>query len=366
MEKQGRILCISSNRAKEILASCDDGETHTPKGKYLLRECGKYIGIDNEDGCAWTEEFDTLAECIAWLKGDAEPFRVYCPNCHTGATFRAWNNAEGTNPRPLNLQHEIENDDEDIDVWVHCPICSALVAVHMIIEENQDRIGWMEWEQEPDMSEKDIVAGLEFSGYEPDPVTGVLDAENAPESPFEKMLGERSRDVVHFSRFLDSLPAEYFFLRRVLDGLDIYIRDGIDQDEPLGIVETIKTQAEAIRDLRTALHGKEQQRAVAFGYVTKSTQLTNEVVTLQASIRDLQKNISKRDQKIAELENLRATDRAEITRLMEEVGSLSCINSDLGEGIRKAEAEAKEARKSLTVIENYIQSLKDGYGKGKQ
>lgn len=39
------------------------------KGKFYLRDADKWVGIDNEDGDAWTEEFSSLIECIDWLIG---------------------------------------------------------------------------------------------------------------------------------------------------------------------------------------------------------------------------------------------------------------------------------------------------------
>ena len=39
-----------------------------PPGLYWAVENGKYIGIDNRTGDAWVEEFETLQECIRWLR----------------------------------------------------------------------------------------------------------------------------------------------------------------------------------------------------------------------------------------------------------------------------------------------------------
>lgn len=377
-----RIACITKQRAAEILDSISEGNKYSPKGLFLHREGGHYIGIDNSNGEAWTEQFTTLGDCIDWLRGNADMDdiwtreaervrdKIFCPSCHKGSTFYQWNCADG-NDIELDLRHELENDDEDAELWIHCPHCGAQVAVHMIIEENQDRIGWMEWnEQELDTVEEDIVAELEFSGYKPDPVTGVLDAENAPESPFEKMLGERSREVGHLTRFLDSLPAEYSFLRRVLDGLDIYIRDGIDQDEPYNIVQTIKHQQEALHSLRNEKHELEGS----------CTRLAKQITTLQSelktqkdvyfssegALRDAKKNISKRDQEIATLTNLRATDKIHIANLAdtvdtleEKIGTLSCLNDDLEAGIRKATLEAASAKSKFTLLREAILNISD-------
>ena len=42
-----------------LLSGSDDGDT--------------VIGVDNSTGDAWTEDFPTLEECLAWLKKDGEP-----------------------------------------------------------------------------------------------------------------------------------------------------------------------------------------------------------------------------------------------------------------------------------------------------
>ena len=46
-------------------------EEREPRGSFWQRgENGMYVGIDNTTGNAWVEEFQTLAECERWLKGD--------------------------------------------------------------------------------------------------------------------------------------------------------------------------------------------------------------------------------------------------------------------------------------------------------
>ena len=53
--------CISQNEAHKIIA------LRGRKGLFWTIENGRYIGIDNRDGNAWAEEFDTLEECEKWL-----------------------------------------------------------------------------------------------------------------------------------------------------------------------------------------------------------------------------------------------------------------------------------------------------------
>jgi hypothetical protein len=47
-------------------------ETREPLGKFYCIENGTYIGIDNADGDAWTEEFKSLPTCKRWLVGKME------------------------------------------------------------------------------------------------------------------------------------------------------------------------------------------------------------------------------------------------------------------------------------------------------
>lgn len=48
-------------------------ETRQPLGIFYCIEkdsaCGRhYVGIDNRDGSAWTEDFKSLSACKRWLK----------------------------------------------------------------------------------------------------------------------------------------------------------------------------------------------------------------------------------------------------------------------------------------------------------
>ena len=342
-----RIACITKQRAAEILDSISEGNKYSPKGLFLHREGGHYIGIDNSNGEAWTEQFTTLGDCIDWLRGNADMDdiwtreaervrdKIFCPSCHQGSSFTQWNNAEGTSASPLDLKHEIENDDEDDTRWIHCPYCDAMVAVHMIIEENQDRIGWMSWKQELDTVEEDIIAELDYP------------------SEFQVMLEKRSHDLLWFNNMVAVLP-ENSWLEQVLDGLYIYIREGIDQDEPRNIVETIKHQQEALHSLR----------AEKDSFAGSTVRLAKQVDTLLGQLKDAGKNISKRDQKIAELENLRAADRAnaphlldELRKAKEEIGKLSSLKDVLVDGINKAESKANRVSSKLHIITEAIQQF---------
>lgn len=39
-----------------------------PLGTFYLKEGNKYVGIDNQSGDAWVEEFSSEAKCKAWLE----------------------------------------------------------------------------------------------------------------------------------------------------------------------------------------------------------------------------------------------------------------------------------------------------------
>lgn len=42
-------------------------ESRHPYGLFFLKDGSVYVGIDNRDGDAWTEEFPTKRKCLEWL-----------------------------------------------------------------------------------------------------------------------------------------------------------------------------------------------------------------------------------------------------------------------------------------------------------
>lgn len=62
---------MSENRIREVT----DAEAvviitkREPRGLFYQKDGDITIGIDNTTGEAWTEEFNTLDECLAWLEG---------------------------------------------------------------------------------------------------------------------------------------------------------------------------------------------------------------------------------------------------------------------------------------------------------
>ena len=60
---------------KQLLASCkQDGISfkYEPVGLFYTRDKGNWVACDNRNGDAWTEEFDTEAACVAWLRDKFE------------------------------------------------------------------------------------------------------------------------------------------------------------------------------------------------------------------------------------------------------------------------------------------------------
>lgn len=55
------IRMITKAEADDIIA------TREPRGLFYLDTGKSFVGIDNSTGYAWTEEFDTLPKCRAWL-----------------------------------------------------------------------------------------------------------------------------------------------------------------------------------------------------------------------------------------------------------------------------------------------------------
>ena len=64
---------ITSERASEII------DTRKPHGLYILQSGDMFVGIDNETGDAWTEEFKTEKECRDWLNKEVtlNPREIY-------------------------------------------------------------------------------------------------------------------------------------------------------------------------------------------------------------------------------------------------------------------------------------------------
>lgn len=60
---------IDQESARRILGSREEDGRYEPIGRYYLQEDGKWVGVDNSTGDAWTEEFPTKRKCLKWLRG---------------------------------------------------------------------------------------------------------------------------------------------------------------------------------------------------------------------------------------------------------------------------------------------------------
>lgn len=60
---------ITKEQFDEMMDSYDGSEhgTYEPEGKFLFKDDGMFIAVDNSDGGAYTEEFNTEAEALYWL-----------------------------------------------------------------------------------------------------------------------------------------------------------------------------------------------------------------------------------------------------------------------------------------------------------
>jgi hypothetical protein len=61
MNRYGNIEIITQQAAIDII------ENRYPYGLFVQADGDRVIGIDNQDGNAWVDEFATLQECLDWL-----------------------------------------------------------------------------------------------------------------------------------------------------------------------------------------------------------------------------------------------------------------------------------------------------------
>ena len=70
---------ITEREAMELLRSGEHTGHYTPLGLFWHVSSGQdfdgveqtvYVGIDNSDGQAFTEDFDDVSACLAWLRGE--------------------------------------------------------------------------------------------------------------------------------------------------------------------------------------------------------------------------------------------------------------------------------------------------------
>ena len=62
---RSKIQQISAEKLREV--TCQ----HVPHGRFLTKECGKWIAVDNSTGEAWTEEFFQMRQAVRWLRSES-------------------------------------------------------------------------------------------------------------------------------------------------------------------------------------------------------------------------------------------------------------------------------------------------------
>ena len=78
MYMDDEIKKLTLEEANKIIESGfgSTGNKYRPRGLFYTLGIfnGKkfYVGIDNSERCAWTEDFKTLEKCKAWLRGETE------------------------------------------------------------------------------------------------------------------------------------------------------------------------------------------------------------------------------------------------------------------------------------------------------
>ena len=59
---------LTSEEINALLLSGNRDGNYTPIGRFYHKDGDFYVGVDNSTGDAWTEDFTTLEDCLAWLK----------------------------------------------------------------------------------------------------------------------------------------------------------------------------------------------------------------------------------------------------------------------------------------------------------
>lgn len=71
MEHKDNIRIINSTMADYII------KNREPRGLFIYCEKGRYVGIDNRTGDAWTEDFRTKMGCLSWLTDEMTTNEVH-------------------------------------------------------------------------------------------------------------------------------------------------------------------------------------------------------------------------------------------------------------------------------------------------
>jgi len=67
MNTNNQIKELQTRDVSELFASYRNGH-YEPIGLFYHRDGEIFVGIDNTTGEAWTEEFEDLDSCLAWLE----------------------------------------------------------------------------------------------------------------------------------------------------------------------------------------------------------------------------------------------------------------------------------------------------------
>ena len=60
-----KVQWISPKQLMGVISS------HAPMGRFLAKENGKWVAVDNSTGEAWTEEFFQMRQAVRWLRSES-------------------------------------------------------------------------------------------------------------------------------------------------------------------------------------------------------------------------------------------------------------------------------------------------------
>lgn len=77
-------MCRVGKEADKTISACKIGDirevtieelhsiivAYAPQGRFYAQDGDAWVAVDNQTGDAWTEEFRTQREAIAWLNGE--------------------------------------------------------------------------------------------------------------------------------------------------------------------------------------------------------------------------------------------------------------------------------------------------------
>ena len=58
---------LTDHELHTLFLSCSKEGVYRPVGLFYHQDKNTVIGVDNSTGEAWTEEFSSVKECLAWL-----------------------------------------------------------------------------------------------------------------------------------------------------------------------------------------------------------------------------------------------------------------------------------------------------------